>query len=221
MKDSEKQEFIDRYNERLAQFGHDPRTLGWPKRRHVLRYAILLSQWNLDEGGALLDYGCGFGDMHAYCAQHAPRIEYTGVDINPALIEEGLKRYPGARLSVAENEPEGSYDYVVSSGVHNAKLADNWAFIEETFALFDRVATKGYALNFLSNRVEFELEHTYHADPVRVLELAYRYSNRVVLRNDYMPFEFTVFVDKRNEFDKDSVVYPEFLELVPPEDRAP
>lgn len=213
MKDADKRKTIERYNERLAEFGHDPRTLGWPKRRHVLRYSVLLGQWDL-AGASLLDFGCGFGDMYAYCAEHAPGVRYSGVDINEKLIEEGKKLYPEAQLRVADGDPQGTYDYVVSSGVHNAKIEDNWGWIEETFALFDRLATKGFALNFLSNRVEYEHEHTYHSDPVRVLELAYRYSNRVVLRNDYMPFEFTVLVDKRTEFDKEFVVYPEFLGLI-------
>jgi hypothetical protein len=44
-----------------------------------------------------------------------------------------------------------------------------------------------------------------------VLALGYRFSNRVVLRNDYMPFEFTIFVDKRSAFDPARAVYPEFL----------
>ena len=47
-----------------------------------------------------------------------------------------------------------------------------------------------------------------------MLELGYRYSNRVMLRNDYMPFEFTVYVDLRRDFDKAHVVYPEFLSFV-------
>jgi len=218
MKDSEKREAIERYNERFAQFGHDPRTLGWPKRRHVLRYAILLGEWEL-AGRSLLDYGCGFGDMYGYCVEHKPGVEYAGVDINPKLIEEGRRLYPAAELILADEEdPDRRYDFVVSSGVHNAKIGDNWSFIEESFALFDRLATSGFALNFLSNRVQYELEHTYHADPVRVLELAYRYSNRVVLRNDYMPFEFTVFVDKRTEFDQEHVVYPEFRALITEDD---
>ena len=70
-------------------------------------------------------------------------------------------------------------------------------------------------MNFLSDKVEYELENTYHANPAKVLDLAYNYSNKIILRNDYMPFEFTVFIDKKNEFDKNKVVYPEFLKYVP------
>ena len=87
-------------------------------------------------------------------------------------------------------------------------------FIEDAFGWFASHARRGFAADFLSNRVDYELAETFHADPPRVLDLAYRHSNRVTLRNDYMPFEFTVFVDLRREFDPTSVVYPEFLPLV-------
>jgi hypothetical protein len=99
----------------------------------------------------------------------------------------------------------------VASGVFNFLLSDNWSFIEAVFDLFARHARVGFAANFLSDRVDYRLDHTYHADPVKIVELAYRYSNRVTLRNDYMPFEFTVYVDLRTAFDRERVVYPEFM----------
>jgi len=53
------------------------------------------------------------------------------------------------------------------------------------------------------------VDHLHYSDPCAILEMAYGYSNRVVLRNDYMPWEFTVFVDKRTDFDPDLGVYPD------------
>jgi SAM-dependent methyltransferase len=216
MNNPEKQIIIDRYAKRLAQFGYDPKTLGWTKGKHNLRFHILLSQWNLDNAD-ILDFGCGFGDMYAYCMRHFSNTRYQGIDLNQELITEGKKQYPNADLSARDAfaaSLDKQYDYIFSSGVHNFKLTDNWRFIQDTFELFNNFSTKGFALNFLSNKVEYELSDTYHSDPALVLDLCYKYSNRVVLRNDYMPFEFTVFVDKQNEFDKDHGVYPEFLRCV-------
>ena len=216
MKPAESQIIIDRYNRRLAEFGRDPRTLGWTKGKQKLRFHILLSHWSLQDA-TILDFGCGFGDMYGYCKELDLTARYAGVDINPQLIAEGLKHFPEANLFVADAFQDGlprPYDYIFSSGVHNFKIEDNWRFINDTFELFDRYSTKGFALNFLSNRVEFELAHTYHADSVKILDLAYRYSNRVMLRNDYMPFEFTVFIDKQTDFDKNYTVYPDFMTFV-------
>lgn len=215
-KKEEKKLLIDSYNERLQKFGHSYKTLGWPRGRHELRYYILLTQWNL-ENKSVLDFGCGFGDMCNYAKKLSLNINYSGIDINEKLILEGKKAYPSVNLEVRDAFEQGldkKYDYILSSGVHNFKIKDNWSFIKKTFELYNQYSINGFALNFLSSKVEYTLEDTYHSDPAQIVELAYSYSNRIVLRNDYMPFEFTIFVNKQDEFDKDLVVYPEFSKFV-------
>ena len=69
----------------------------------------------------------------------------------------------------------------------------------------------GFAVNFLSDKVDYRLPHANHTDPAWVLALCYTFSNNIVLRNDYMPFEFTVFVDCDEPFDKKHAVYKRFL----------
>lgn len=214
--DDDRRRVLERYDRRLAELGPVPEALGWTKNRHVLRYAMLVDPWSLADA-SVLDFGCGFGDMYDYCRRVVPTTRYSGIDVNPALIAAGQKKYPDADLramDVFRTAVDESWDVVVASGVFNLKLDDNWSFIASAFDWFASHSRRGFAANFLSNRVEYELEDTFHADPPRVLELAYRYSNRVQLRNDYMPFEFTVYVDLRREFDRESVVYPEFLSLV-------
>jgi SAM-dependent methyltransferase len=216
MTDEEVRLVLERYTRRLAALGPVPEALGWSKNREILRYHVLLEPWGLTTE-RLLDFGCGFGDLYAYCREHFPGVDYEGVDLNPELVAVGRERYPDARMSAANalrDGLDGRWDVIVASGVFNFKLADNWAFVAAAFDLFARHAAKGFAANFLSDRVDYRLDHTFHADPTRVLGLAYRRSNRVMLRNDYMPFEFTVYVDLRREFDREHVVYPEFMRFV-------
>ena len=222
MTDDERRMILERYDRRLAELGPTPEALGWTKNRHVLRYHILLQPWQLTTE-RLLDFGCGFGDMYAYCREYLPAVRYEGVDLNPSLVDVGRARYPGISLRAVDALPDGvddRWDVIVASGVFNLKLGDNWGFIERTFELFARRARRGFAANFLSSRVDYELADTFHADPAKVLDLAYRFSNRVTLRNDYMPFEFTVYVDLRREFDREHVVYPEYLDFVRPRDGS-
>ncbi|MBI3591582.1 MAG: methyltransferase domain-containing protein [Candidatus Melainabacteria bacterium] len=220
MDNLEKQMIIERYNKRLSEFGYNPKTLGWgEKMRHNLRYNILLTHWDLN-GKSVLDFGCGFGDMYGYANKINLKIKYHGIDINENLIAEGKKIYPDANLYIKDifdeknEKSEKKYDYILSSGVHNSKIRDNWGFIKKTFEFFDKYSIKGFALNFLSDKVDYQLEYTYHANPMEILDLAYTYSNRITLRNDYMPFEFTIFIDKENEFDKEQVVYPDYKKYV-------
>ena len=216
MNDDDVRTVLRRYSQRLADLGPVPEALGWTKGRHVLRYHVLLQPWHLTNE-RVLDFGCGFGDMYGYCREQLPQVAYEGFDLNPDLVDVARRRYPGGRFAAgnAMNDGlEGAWDLIVASGLFNFRLSDNWAFIEAVFDLFARRSRVGFAANFLSNRVEYELDDTFHADPPHVLDIAYRYSNRVTLRNDYMPFEFTVYVDRRAEFDRTHVVYPEFLPLI-------
>ncbi len=218
MNDDEKRSTLERYNARLEQYGHDARTLGWTKRQHLLRYDVLLSYWNLANAD-LLDFGCGFGDMYDYCRQSGRTdVRYHGIDLNPRLIEAGRERYPDADLRALDISTDGlpqSYDVIVASGVYNFRMADNWSFIRETFDLFRAKARRGFAANFITDRVDFRDESLYNADPCAVLDLAYSYSKRVVLRQDYMPFEFTIFVDLQDDFDKKYTIFPEYLGFIP------
>lgn len=217
MDEQEKRETIARYDNRLVEFGYDPRTLGWNKRQHLLRYEILLSHWTLDDAH-LLDFGCGFGDMYAYCqASGRDSVRYHGLDLNPRLIAEGRARHAGADLFAHDALSEGlpdQYDVIVASGIYNYRLKDNWTFIENTFALFARHSRQGFAVNFLSDRVDYSEAALYYANPAKVLDLCYKYSRRVVLRQDYMPFEFTAFVDLRDGFDKRYTVFPDYLGFI-------
>src|SRR5512142_770249 len=97
MTDDEVRMILERYDRRLAELGPVPEALGWTRNRHVLRYQVLLEPWHLDRE-RLLDFGCGFGDMYAYCRTHLPNVQYEGIDLNPSLVNAGRERYPGANL---------------------------------------------------------------------------------------------------------------------------
>ena len=208
----------------LDEFGHDPRTLGWSKFQHKLRYEILLSYWELS-GADLLDFGCGFGDMYAYCqASGRGEVRYHGIDINPRLIAEGLKRYPGADLSVCDATVNGlpaSYDVIVASGLYNFRLKTIWVSSPKHSGYSLQDAGREFSANFITNRTDFTEANIYYADPCVVLDLCYKYSRRVLLRQDYMPFEFTVFVDMRDSFDKTYSVFPEYLGFISTSNAKP
>lgn len=211
MTSKELNDTIARYSERFKNYGYGPEALGWGKKdRSTLRFEILSSYWKL-EGKAVLDVGCGFGDLYGYLKERgiAPR-KYVGVDINADLIKEGKRHYPDADLRIENVIDDGiaeQFDIVLSSGIFNHKLEDNRGFIRKALTRFNEISNQGFCCNFLSNKVDFTYEHTFHSDPCEILELAYNFSRRVVLRNDYMPFEFSIFVDKHEEVDPKLTIY--------------
>lgn len=213
MKKHEKAKIVSRYDERFKLYGFDEKTLGWSKNKMKLRFKILTEYWNLSSS-SILDVGCGFGHLFQYLSTEGIRTNYTGVDINPNLVSEGKKQFPEAKLEVRDIFSEDLstfYDYVVSSGVHNFRIEDNWSFIKSTFKKFSQISRKGFAINFLSAVADDQSsEQLYFASPSEVLQLALTYSKRVMLRHDYMPFEFTIIVDMNDKFKTTTTTFSDF-----------
>jgi len=203
---------IDIYNERYKRYGFSPKSLGWDKNRARLRFNILTSLWNLDNM-AILDFGCGFGDFYDFLIhdKDVKHISYTGIDINPEFINIAKSRFPYVKFLVRSDPGKIKFDYVFASGIFNDKIPDAKKHIRNTIKMISHSCRKGFAINFLSDKVQYTLPHANHTDPAWIVSLCYKFSNNIVLRNDYMPFEFTVFVDLSTHFDKQLVIYSNFL----------
>lgn len=217
MNPEEKQRVLRAYSERLARLGPTPSALGWNKGLQDIRFEALLSDFGQIQG-SLLDFGCGFGDLLDYLKRRGVVIEYEGLDINRDLLEVARELHPDTtfyELDITATDLPRTYDFIVSSGVHNIRLNDPDAFLRRTMDAFFEASVVGFALNFLSARVDFRTESSHHHEPAAILELAYEYTNRVVLRNDYMPFEFTLIVFKDSRFAKDSPAYKDFISRNP------
>ena len=95
-------------------------------------------------------------------------------------------------------------DIAVASGILNHRLteSDNYTVAESVIRDALKCCRTAVAMDFLSDRVDYQLPHTFHFDPCRILEIAYRFSRRVVLRNDYLPFEFAVVIFRDDAVDR-------------------
>jgi SAM-dependent methyltransferase len=188
-----------RYLERLAEFGHDPRSLGWSKGKQEARFKALTSRVDLTRVQTVLDVGCGFGDMYAYLRQRGFRGRYLGIDFIDELLDVGRSVYPDAELrnvDIDDFEPDERFDLVVASGIFNGVLEheEQWARIERTLARMYRLAKFACAADFMSAYVDYSRGDTFYAEPERVLSLAKRLSRRVALDHHYLPFEFAIWL---------------------------
>lgn len=207
------------YSERYKEYGYDPKTLGWWKGKQELRFSILTSQIDL-EGMSILDIGCGFGDLNYFLKDRLKTYQYHGVDFVEELISEARKKHPeaGIRFSCEDflAAAPKQYDFILGSGIFNYKLdhEDNYKYINRTLRKAIDECTIGVAFDFLSDRVDFQkYEFTFHSNPPRVLEMGYSLTRNVVLRNDYAPFEFTLFLFKDDSFTTDNTVFNRYQNL--------
>lgn len=214
MDEPERLKLIERYNERLKKYGYDPRTLGWLKGRQPIRFKILSEIGDLSNC-SILDVGCGFGDLYGFLMKKGLTIEYTGVDINPNLIEIARNIYPHAQFEVKDflEGNKGEFDWVFSSGFFNFRLPDNKSFIRTMLKKMFEMCKKGIAADFLSSYVEFRNEDAYYTCPEDVFTFCRTLSRRVTLRHDYMPFEFCIYVYRNDQINERNV-FRDFLERV-------
>lgn len=207
MKEEEKRATIERYNERLKKYGYDPKTLGWFKGRQTIRFEILSEIGDLNNC-SILDIGCGFGDFCGFLIKKGLNVEYTGYDINPNLIRIAREVYPKAHFEVKDIEEEEInkvFDWVFSSGAFNFRLSNNEGFIRSMLRSMFQLSKKGVAADFMSAYVDFKNEEAYYAKPEEIFSFCKTLSKRLLLRHDYIPFEFCVYIYKNDSINERNV----------------
>lgn len=220
---NDKLSVISRYTDRYKKFGYSQKSLGWDKGKQDIRFDILTSEWDFKDA-AVLDIGCGFGDFYRFANNKFGSIRrYTGLEIVPSLVKKGRELYGGdpkfeiIPTSITEWEPRAEYDYAVISGLFNFKLEggkeDNYEFVNYVLKQSMSVVSKGIAANFLSDKVDYEYENTFHSNPGKILEISYGLTRNLILKNDYFPFEFTVLLKKNDDFNPEDTIFNEYSKV--------
>jgi SAM-dependent methyltransferase len=207
----------ERYSSRFAKYGATPKALGWDKGKQDVRFDVLTSLYDFSEK-SVLDIGCGFGDLLSVLNERASHFSYTGIDIVDDLVGHAKKVHPefmfisGDFISYDFNQ---EFDYCIASGIFNHKLMfqDSYDFIYQAMQKALQVARDGFAFDFLSDKVDYMHEHTFHSSPSKILDLAFTLSRNVVLRNDYMPFEFSLFIFKDESFSVEDTLFSRYKRI--------
>jgi hypothetical protein len=215
--DEDKKKTIDRYRKRFADFGYSQKSVGWgEKGKQELRFAVLADYWNL-KGMRILDIGAGFGDLYKFLSPHGIRA-YHGIELVEDLAAKGRELFgqnPNFRLSVgdfSQLQLSEEYDICFVSGLFNFKLVNgnNYEFISDTMTKALGACKVGLAANFITDRVDYHEELIFNSKPEKILEIALGLSRNVLLRNDYFPFEFSIFINKDSSFSKDDTIFHTF-----------
>ena len=206
------------YSNRYDIHGHSRKTLGWFKRKQEMRFMILTSEFQrLGAIPSITDIGCGFGDLNFYLAKQKIDYTYLGIDCVEQFITKASELHAKENIEfqignyLEENMPE--CDYSIGSGIFNYKFnaIDNYHYIDAVIEKAFKLSRVGVAFDFLSNKVDYQkYEHTFHSDPKTILDIGYKYTRNLSLRNDYAPFEFSLFLFKEDRFDEEDTVFNRF-----------
>lgn len=205
MKPEEKEATIRRYEERLEKYGVSAKALGWrDEEQQYMRFVALAAIGDLNNC-SILDVGCGFGDFYDFLKQKGLNVQYTGYDISSKLVEIARQKHPEATFEVRdilEEESNEKFDYVVSSGIFNARLSDNEGFLRRMLKRCFELCNIGAAINMMSSYVDYKQEDLYYYSPESIFAFCKTLTKRATLRHDYMPYEFSVYLYKGDSIDE-------------------
>jgi hypothetical protein len=210
----ESQTVIARYEARLRQHGVSEEALGWGKKgRQQLRFSVLASHWNLSSK-TILDLGAGFGDFYSF-AKPINIQRYIGIELTPGLVAAGNSKYgnePGFTMKLGAATDASLFeecDVTIISGLFNFRLNNgmNQEFISSVLGLAFKYSKLGVACNFVTDRVDFQDPLMHYQSPSGALDIAYGLTRNVTLRQDYMPFEYSLFLDRRDQFTEEYAVF--------------
>jgi SAM-dependent methyltransferase len=196
------QSILHHYTKLYKEFGYSPKAVGWTKGKQNIRFDTFAQIGELGKS-SVLDIGCGFGDLLSFFNERKFKVKYTGVDINPQFIEFAKKKYPKSDFKVRDigiKPFKKRFDWVFAIGTTNQ--CGSYKYIEKLLTDMLQCSKNGIAMDFLSTYVDFKKSGNFHASPEKVFKIAKKLSRRVVLRHDYLPFEFCVFIYKNDKLAK-------------------
>lgn len=200
---SENERITEFYSKLVNNHGAKLQALDWGSQKsQELRFSIL-TQINKLDNASVLDVGCGLADLLEYLKSRGINVDYTGYDLTPEMIDSARQRFPYAHLEIrdlmAESKLKEQFDYVLASGIFYLRQVDPMAYLELMVRQMFTLCRRGIAFNTLSVLASEQNPDEFYADPERVLAMCLKITPRVVIRHDYLPHDFTVYLYKEEE----------------------
>jgi len=185
------------YDELVQQHGYDPRACdyGRPLSQQVKFDALAEAVSNADR--SILDVGCGFADWADHLEKRFPSLRYTGIDLSPRMVAAARGRRPDLDIRLANlvdlNEGD-KFDFVAANGIFYLLGDDAERLLRELVQQMWVLARRGIAFTTLSSWADMKEAGEYYADPLEVVRFCRSLTSRIVLRHDYHPADFAVYL---------------------------
>jgi len=189
---------ISHYQSLLNQHGENYRSLDWGSRESQKKRFEILAGIGVGPGDRVLDVGCGFADFNGWLIEHRPGIEYSGIDFTPGMVEKAQARFPNLKIlnkTIFDLDLAiAPFDYLFASGIFVFRQENPVDYLFSTVKTMYGFCTKGIAFNCLSLWAKEKSPNEFYADPTNVINFCKTLTRKVVLRHDYHPADFTIYL---------------------------
>jgi SAM-dependent methyltransferase len=196
-------EDIKRYfDNAFKKWGDSIHTTGWYNiKTQEIRFKILSSIGELPQK-AVLDLGCGLGDLFGYLQKKKIELSYEGIDLSPNIIKLAKKKYPQAQFFCEDflnPKFNKKYDYILCSGALNYGIKEKEAYLATIIGKMFHQAGIGVGFNllFAGTSVEYSYKSSFnYYYPEEIHKICKKISENIVIKQFYLPNDFTVFLYK-------------------------
>jgi SAM-dependent methyltransferase len=187
------------YQDLVQKYGHDPRACDYGRPQSQEIKFRVLSEAMPVKGRSVLDVGCGFADFHRFLRDRFGEVRYSGIDVCPAMVEEARRLDPGCEVKLAnilDASIRERFDLVTANGIFYLLGDEAWPTMQEIVRRMYAVAEHAVAFHSLSSWAEDKDAGEFYADPAEVLQFCRTLTPWVLLRHDYHPRDFTIYMYK-------------------------
>lgn len=191
---------ISHYQSLLKKHGETYRALDWGSLESQQKRFEALAGIGMAAGDRVLDVGCGLADLNAWLIEHIPGVEYSGIDLTPGMVKSAQARFPNVKVSNNTifdlDSSFKTFDYLVASGIFVFRQENPRDYMFSTIKAMYKICTKGISFNSLSAWARNKSPNEFYADPANLIDFCKIITPKVVLRHDYHPADFTVYMYK-------------------------
>ncbi len=184
------------YLENLKENSDSHLSVQWgSKESQYKRFEVLHKIADDFNESRVLDVGCGIGHFWDFISLNNFQGQYLGIDLLGEMILQAKTRHPDVEFQNKniEDIEFNAFDYIVMSGIFTFA---NQSIFEKMLAESFHISQKGMTFNALSTWATQKEEGEFHVDPLKTLEFCSKITPRVVLRHDYLPHDFTIYMYK-------------------------
>lgn len=189
----------DYYDGLIRKYGHDPRACDYGRAESQHTKFRVLSEVMCLADCSLLDVGCGFADFATFLQSQFAGLRYSGIDLCSAMVREAQRNHPDLDLKVANISDawfDRRFDVVAANGIFYLLGEQAWPLMQGMIERMFALAKSAVAFNSLSAWAPEQESGEFYADPLQTVDFCRRLTPWVVLRHDYHPRDFTVYLYK-------------------------
>lgn len=147
---------------------------------------------------SILDVGCGMADFSDFLMSKYDGVDYVGIDLSAEMIKEARLLHPDLELSACNIlfDEVAATDIVTANGIFYLLGEDGSEIMRKLITRMYELTRIVFAFNSLSSWAPEQEENEFYADPPATVAFCRTLTPWVVLRHDYHPRDFTIYMYK-------------------------